>query len=49
MMFTEVEINGQLYLIKMKLSEGATKILRVLRIASPKNILSIEEAKAFTW
>ncbi|MBE3579089.1 MAG: IS1634 family transposase [Caldanaerobacter subterraneus] len=49
MMFTEVEINGQLYLIKMKLSEGATKILRVLRIAPPKNVLSIEEAKAFTW
>jgi len=49
MMFTEVEINGQLYLIKMKLSEGANKILRVLRIAPPKNVLSIEEAKAFTW
>jgi len=30
MMFTEVEINGQLYLIKMKLSEGTNEILRVL-------------------
>lgn len=49
MMFTEVEINGQVYLVKMKLSEGANKILRVLRIAPPKNVLSIEEAKVFTW
>lgn len=47
--FTETEINGQKYLIKMRPTEVANAILRVLRIAPPKNILPIEEASDFSW
>lgn len=47
--FTETEINGQKYLIKMKPNEVASDILRVLRIAPPKNILHVEEASDFSW
>jgi len=49
LLFTELEIHGQPYLIKMKPTEGANKILRLLRIAPPKNILPAEEATEFTW
>lgn len=49
LLFTELEIHGQPYLIKMKPSEGANKILRLLHIAPPKNILPVEEALEFTW
>lgn len=49
LLFTEMEINGQRFLVKMKPSDNANKILRVLRIAPPKNMLPIEEAGEFTW
>ncbi|GAV24905.1 IS4 family transposase [Carboxydothermus islandicus] len=47
--FTEVEINGQKLLIKMRPTEVANKILRILRIAPPKNMMPLEDAKEFTW
>ena len=47
--FTEVEINGQKLLIKMRPTEIANKILRILRIAPPKNMMPLEDAKEFTW
>jgi len=49
LLFTELEIHGQPYLIKMKPTEGANKILRLLRIAPPKNILPVEDASEFRW
>lgn len=47
--FTEAEINGQKYLIKMKPAPIANAILRVLKIAPPKNIMPVEEAADFAW
>ena len=47
--FTETEINGQKYLLKMKPSPTASAILRVLRVAPPKNIMPLEEAADFAW
>ena len=47
--FTEIEINGQKLLIKMRPTEVANKILRILRIAPPKNVMPLEDAKEFTW
>jgi transposase len=47
--FTEVEMNGQKFLIKMRPTETANKVLRILRITPPKNMLPLEEAKDFTW
>lgn len=47
--FTEVEMNDQKFLIKMRPNENAGKILRILRIAPPKNILPADEAKEFSW
>jgi len=47
--FTEVKINGREFLIQMRPTEAANKILRILRIAPLKNILPLEEAKEFTW
>lgn len=49
LLFTEVEIQGEPYLIKMKPADGANKILRLLRIAPPKNLLSLADATEFTW
>ena len=49
LLFTEIEIQGEPYLIKMKPADGANKILRLLRIAPPKNLLPIAEATDFTW
>lgn len=49
LLFAEMEINGQRFLVKMKPSDNANKILRVLRIAPPKNMMPIEEAGEFTW
>ncbi len=49
LLFTEVEIQGEPYLIKMKPTAGATKILRLLRIAPPKNLLPLADATDFTW
>lgn len=47
--FTETEINGQKYLLKMKPSPTASAILRALRVAPPKNIMPLEEAADFAW
>ncbi|MDH7479887.1 MAG: IS1634 family transposase, partial [Syntrophomonadaceae bacterium] len=49
LLFTELEMYGQPYLIKMKPTEGANKILRLLRITPPKNIIHLEEATEFIW
>lgn len=47
--FTEVEMNGQKFLIKMRPNDNANKMLRILRIAPPKNMLPLEDANEFTW
>jgi transposase len=49
LLFTEVEIQGEPYLIKMKPAADANKILRLLRIAPPKNLLSLADATDFRW
>jgi hypothetical protein len=41
-------MNGQKFLIKMRPTE-ANKVLRVLKITPPKNMLPLEAAKEFTW
>jgi transposase len=49
LLFTEIEMNGQKYLVKMRPTENANRILRILRISPPKNILRVEDAKEFAW
>lgn len=49
LLFTEVEMHGQKFLIKMRPTETASKVLRILRITPPKNMLPLEEANEFTW
>jgi len=41
--FAEVEIEGKAYFIKTKSTELSKKILRLIRIAPPGNITSVEE------
>jgi len=45
--FTETQLGCQKYLLKMKTTPTASAILRALRIAPPKNIMTMEEATAF--
>ncbi|NPV27383.1 MAG: IS1634 family transposase, partial [Firmicutes bacterium] len=49
LLFTEMEINSQRFLVKMRPSDNANKILRILRISPPKNMLPVEEAGEFAW
>jgi len=49
LLFTEAEIHGEKYLIKMKPTPTANAILRALRIAPPKNIMPLQEAADFAW
>jgi len=44
LLFTELETRGQKFLVKMKPTAGATQILRILRIAPPKNMMPAEDA-----
>lgn len=42
--FAEVELEGTKYLIKTKATDLARKILRIMRIKSPKNITPADES-----
>jgi len=41
--FAKVTLNGSSYFIKTKAEDLAYKILRILKIPSPKNITPVEE------
>jgi len=41
--FAKVTLNGSSYFIKTKAEDLAYKILRILKIPSPKNIIPVEE------
>lgn len=49
LLFTELEVSGQKYLLKLKATDTANKILRNLSIAPPKNLIPLEEAEKFSW
>ena len=49
LLFAELTMKGQQYLLKIKPTPEASKILRLLRIAPPKNMLSVDDAQEFTW
>jgi transposase len=49
LLFAELTIRGQQFLLKIKSLPQAGKILRLLRIAPPKNMLSMDDALGFTW
>lgn len=49
LLFAELTMKGQQYLLKMKPTPEAGRILRLMRIAPPKNMLAKEESTDFTW
>ena len=45
MKFAQVEINGEIFLIKTKLENNAKNILKTLKITAPKNVTPLNDLK----